>query len=76
MDYISLDEIKDKLDFFNKMYDAVRLIDPLEKKVLEYRNSDLTEIEGADPCYGYWENGKICDNCISIRAYLENRSFV
>lgn len=76
MDHISLDEIKDKLDFFNKMYDVVRLIDPLEKKVLEYRNSGLTAIEGADPCYSYWENGRICDNCISIRAHLENRSFV
>ncbi|MFT4006011.1 MAG: GGDEF domain-containing protein [Lacrimispora sp.] len=76
MDYISLDEIKDKLDFFNKMYDVVRLIDPLEKKVLEYRNSALTAIDGADPCYSYWENGRICDNCISIRAHLENRSFV
>lgn len=76
MDYISLDEIKDKLDFFNKMYDIVRLIDPLEKKVLEYRNSSLSVIEGADPCYVYWENSRICDNCISIRAYFENRSFV
>ena len=76
MDYISLDEIKDKLDFFNKMYDVVRLIDPLEKKVLEYRDSALTVIEGADSCYSYWENGRICDNCISLRAHLENRSFV
>lgn len=44
--------------------------------MLEYRNSGLTAIEGADPCYSYWENGRICDNCISIRAHLENRSFV
>ncbi|MEY8351886.1 GGDEF domain-containing protein [Lachnospiraceae bacterium 54-53] len=74
MDYISLDDIKDKLDFFHKMYDVVRLIDPLHKKVLEYRNSslDLTK----DFCYNYWESGKICDNCISIRSYYENRSFV
>lgn len=74
MDCISLDEIKDKLDFFNKMYDAVRLIDPLHKKVLEYRDSSLKLTK--DSCFNYWENSRICDNCISIRSYYENRSFV
>jgi two-component system cell cycle response regulator len=74
MDYISLDEIKDKLDFFYKMYDVVRLVDPLHKRVLDYRQSSL--IETPDVCYHYWENNRICDNCISIRAYNENKSFV
>ncbi|WP_077610994.1 GGDEF domain-containing protein [Clostridium sp. Marseille-P2415] len=74
MNNISLDEIKDKLDFFNKMYDAVRLIDPLHKRVLEYRGSSL---EGTkDVCYDYWGNSRICENCISIRSYQEDRSFV
>lgn len=27
-------------------------------------------------CYNYWGNGKICDNCISVRAYRENKSFL
>ncbi|WP_349948295.1 GGDEF domain-containing protein [Lacrimispora sp. BS-2] len=74
MDYISLDEIKDKLDFFNKMYDVVRLVDPLHKRVLDYRQSSLAETP--DVCYHYWENSRICDNCISVRAYHENKSFI
>jgi two-component system cell cycle response regulator len=74
MDNISLDEIKDKLDFFYKMYDIVRLVDPLHKRVLDYRQSSLTGTP--DVCYHYWENNRICDNCISIRAYQENKSFV
>lgn len=74
MDHISLDEIKDKLDFFNKMYDVVRLVDPLHKKVLEYRQSSLAE--ALDTCYQYWGNNRICDNCVSVRAYHDNKSFV
>lgn len=74
MDNISLDEIKDKLDFFYKMYDIVRLVDPLRKRVLDYRQSSL--VGTPDVCFHYWENNRICDNCISIRSYHENKSFV
>lgn len=74
MDSITLDEIKDKLDFFHKMYDAVRLIDPLHKTVMDYRNSSMVPTN--EICYHYWGNNKICDNCISIRSYNEDRSLV
>lgn len=74
MKCISLDEIKDKLDFFSKMYDAVRLVDPARKRVLDCRNSPMAGTP--EICYDYWGNGRICDNCVSIRAYQENRSFV
>jgi diguanylate cyclase (GGDEF)-like protein len=74
MNRITLNEIKDKLDFFHKMYDAVRLIDPLHKKVLECRGTNM--ITTNEICYGYWGNKKICDNCISMRSYQEDRSLV
>ena len=74
MDNISLDDIKDKLEFFNKMYDAVRLVDPEHKKVLDFKDSSLLGTQ--EVCYDYWGNGKICDNCISVRAFQENQSFV
>ena len=69
MEYITLEEIKD-----NKMYDIVRLVDPIHKKVLDYRGNSLEDTE--EICHCYWESGKICDNCISTRAYKKNRSFV
>lgn len=71
---ISLNQLEDNLDFFHKMYDSVRLVDPLNKKVLDYRSS-LT-LDSKELCYNYWGTGRICDNCISIRAYQENRSFI
>ena len=74
MKSITLEEMKDQLDFFQKMYDAVRLIDPINKKVLDYRASAFHET--LEVCYHYWGNEKICDNCISVRSYREDRSFV
>jgi diguanylate cyclase (GGDEF)-like protein len=32
--------------------------------------------ETNDVCYQYWKKGKICDNCISIRAYKSNECFM
>ncbi len=74
MNKISLDELKEQLEFFQKMYDSVRLVDPVQKKILDYRGGAFEDIR--EICYKYWENGKICDNCISIRAYHENNSFI
>ncbi|WP_143318886.1 GGDEF domain-containing protein [Clostridium sp. HBUAS56010] len=74
MDHITIDEIIDKLDFFHKMYDAVRLIDPLHKRVIDFRDSSVVRTKQI--CYQYWGNNKICDNCISTRSYKENKSLV
>lgn len=74
MKSITLEEMKDQLDFFQKMYDAVRLIDPINKRVLDYRASAFHET--LEVCYQYWGNEKICDNCISVRSYREDKSFV
>lgn len=71
---ISLSTLKDNLIFFNKMYDAVRLVDPVRKKVLEYRGHSVEDTN--EVCHGYWENGHICDNCISVRAHHENKSYL
>ncbi|WP_367568893.1 GGDEF domain-containing protein [Lacrimispora sp.] len=74
MKYISLEEIKDKLDFFEKVHDSVRLVDPLNKRVLECRGSSLAGID--EICYDYWGNGKICENCVSLRSHSEGKSFM
>lgn len=71
---ITLSRLKDDLVFFNKMYDAVRLVDPVQKKVLEYRDHGTEET--SEICYAYWKNGHICDNCISVRAHCDNKSYI
>ncbi|WMJ75984.1 MULTISPECIES: GGDEF domain-containing protein [unclassified Sedimentibacter] len=73
MEHISINEIKDKLDFFSKMYDSVRLVDPVNKRVVDCR--DASPDDKKEICYDYWGNGRICDNCISVRAHNEEKSF-
>ncbi len=71
---LTLDELKGHLDFFQSMYDAVRLVDPVAKSVLEYRGNERFYID--EVCFNYWNNGKICDNCISIRAYTDRQCYM
>ena len=71
---ITLSRLEENLRFFNRMYDAVRLVDPVRKRVLECRGCETADT--AEICYDYWKNGKICDNCISVRAYHDNKSYM
>ncbi len=71
---ISLGKLEQNLAFFNKMYDSVRIVDPVEKRVLEYRDQSIGKT--SEICYDYWKNGNICDNCISVRAYHDNISYM
>jgi two-component system cell cycle response regulator len=67
-------EIVSNLQLFDKMYDVVRLVDPLGKQILLYNDGNVSEY--SEKCFIYWGKNKICDNCISMRAYNENKSFV
>lgn len=71
---ITISSLSNYLDFFDKMYDAVRLVDPLKKRVLDIHCKSTIETEAV--CHAYWGNNKICDNCISMRAYLGGDTFV
>lgn len=71
---ITLSELQKNLDFFHKMYDMVRIIDPIHKSVIEYRSSGT--MQTSETCFAYWGNDRICDNCISMRAYREQKSFM
>lgn len=73
-EHITLNQLGDQLDFFHRMYDVVRLVDPIHKRVIDYRGSAIKSTN--EICYNYWSNGVICDNCISVRAYMENKVFV
>ncbi|MDD2216670.1 MAG: GGDEF domain-containing protein [Parabacteroides sp.] len=71
---ITLNMLEKELAFFNKMYDAVRVVDPVRKQVLQSRG--CTIIDTDEICYKYWKSQKICDNCISVRAYQGNKSYM
>lgn len=65
-----IEVLLDKLQIFEKMYEAMRIVDPIGKRVLELRENKLCE-EGI-ACYEFWKKQQLCDNCVSIRAFNED----
>lgn len=63
-----------QLEVFKKMFDVMRFIDPLTKRVINYKNDVMSEFTGN--CFDFWGKDTICDNCISMRAFNENQTFV
>ena len=61
-------------ELLNKISDVTRIVDPLQKKVIEYKNN--VEIVEEIRCFDFWGKNKVCDNCISIRAYNDNTTYV
>ena len=72
--YVTLENIEENLTFFHTMYDVVRLVDPVQKCVLEYGQCKISMDQ--EKCFNYWQNGKICDNCISVKAYHDDKSYM
>lgn len=62
--------IVDKIQLFDKIYDSMRIVDPVSKKVLEIVENIAKETDLV--CYDFWKKNQICENCISIRAYNED----
>lgn len=50
-----------------------RIVDPINRKTLEIVNDNIQYNE--HECYSLWESGTQCENCISMRAYNEGRTF-
>jgi len=61
---VTLEVLESNLGVFHKMYDMVRLVDPIDKKVVEFHGLERNEVN--EICYNY---------CISVRAYLEEKCY-
>lgn len=69
-----IEKVKDRLSIIENLYDVIRVIDPINKKVLEAQgNEDEIPMEA---CYCFWNKDKPCEHCISIRANLGNDTFL
>lgn len=63
--------------FTEKLGDIIRLLDPVEKKVYSCLNADSEFLSDEDSvCYGFWEQNKACENCVSMRAYTQKRTTI
>ncbi|NTU88710.1 MAG: GGDEF domain-containing protein [Actinobacteria bacterium] len=69
-DFLGCEMILDKIS------DITRIVDPQSKRVSDHKNRDTVVLESEGHCFDFWGKGTTCKNCISMRAYNENRTFV
>lgn len=68
------DKVKEKLWILDGMYDFMRVIDPINKNVIDISNEP--EVENCSKCYDYINREEMCKNCISVRAEIEKDTFI
>lgn len=60
---------------FDKMFNIVRIVDPVEKRVINHANNERCRVKESI-CYDFWNSNSHCSNCVSMRAASENNTFV
>lgn len=71
------EEVKKMLDdlkFIDKICDVIRIVDPIKKTVISYGHGNFNKID--NNCFDFWGKNKVCDNCVSIRAYNSNETYI
>jgi diguanylate cyclase (GGDEF)-like protein len=69
-------DLLNNLSLLKKLYDLVRIVDPIGKKIVYYNGEKEEFSVLEDSCYKFWKNSQYCNNCISARSYNENDTFV
>lgn len=68
------EKAKEKLSLLDNMYDVIRIIDPINKNIINISNNEITKHR--DKCYAILNRGEICSNCISMRVNIEKDTLV
>mgnify|MGYP000503893461 CR=1 FL=1 len=66
--------IINKIQPLHKIYDSLKIVDPLKKEVVKLKESTFCKIESE--CYKLWKRQRICDNCIAVRACNRNDTII
>ncbi|MCB2290023.1 GGDEF domain-containing protein [Clostridium sp. CS001] len=66
--------IEEKLSMFKNLYYRIRIVDPIRKEVISNEEGKTKVIECN--CYELLRKDGYCKNCISMRAFLENDTFL
>jgi two-component system, cell cycle response regulator len=68
--------ISEALLVLEKIYDVVRIVDPVINKVIYAKHEKTALALDETTCYGFWKKDKFCNNCISVRALAQQETFV
>ncbi|TJX65500.1 GGDEF domain-containing protein [Soehngenia saccharolytica] len=66
---LNLDALMSSIDTLSNIYDSIRIINPITKKVYYFKSNVDEKVLDYAPCYMFWNNGKICENCVSMKSY-------
>lgn len=69
-----LEMVKERLSIFKNLYDSMRIVDPINKKIVSFHKGNA-EI-GKGNCYDFCKKDVPCENCISMRSAIENDTFL
>lgn len=67
-------KVKEKLWILDNMYDVMRIIDPINKNVINI--SSQPGVVNSRKCYDILNRGEMCKNCISVRVEVEKDTFI
>lgn len=69
-----LSRIVNVLSMIKGLYDFIRIVDPLKKKVILCKGNDMVYLK--DSCHTFWNKGTACENCVSARAYDLDETYI
>lgn len=67
-------EIKKRLSIFKNFYDTIRIMDPINKTSYIITENGVRAVNYN--CYCMWNKSNACDNCVSMRALIEQDTFI
>lgn len=67
-----IDIIEERLSIFKNLYDSIRIVDPINKMVMNVNIQDDANKVMVGKCYNVWNKNEYCRNCVSMRAYIQN----
>lgn len=62
-----------EFNYLKQLFDTVRVVDPVKKIVVKENGKEIKE---NIKCFKLCNREAVCENCISIRAYNEDSSFI
>lgn len=75
-DVVNYDGLQSMIQLLGKMYDLVRVVDPIKKKIILFSHTEEKLNFSHVECYSLWQKGNACANCVSAKASHENKSIV
>ena len=76
MNSIKLNKLNQELALIKSLYDIVRVVEPIQKKVVGNLTPMDKDESPSTPCFSFWDRKETCVNCVSTRALNNDDVFI